>query len=64
MNVVDRHPIPIYSVVCPECGSVIEYKKSEVYMCHICCPVCGISMWAETVRPVRMDRVKEENEEE
>lgn len=62
MTVVEKHPIPIYSIICPECGSVIEYKKSEVHTCHICCPVCGVSMWADTIRPVRMDYDEKEQE--
>ena len=55
MTVIERKPVPIYQVVCPECGSRIEYKKSEVYTCHISCPVCGVSIWADTIRPLRME---------
>ena len=45
MEVIERKPVPIYEVECYECHSKIRYKKSEVYMCHITCPVCGVSLW-------------------
>lgn len=54
MTVVEKKPVPIYEVVCPECKSRIEYKKSEVHTCHITCPVCCVSVWADTIIPVRM----------
>lgn len=52
MKVVDRKTIPIYEETCPECKSKIRYKKCEVFYSHIQFPVCGISMWANTIRPV------------
>lgn len=55
MEVVEKKPVPIYEVVCPECKSKIRYRKSEVYICHIVCPVCGMSIWADTISPVRME---------
>lgn len=55
MEAVDKKPVPIYSVECNECHSVIEYKASEVAWCHIQCPVCGMSVWASTIDPVRME---------
>lgn len=55
MMVIERKPIPIYEVECPECKSKIQYKKSEVFTCHITCPVCGISLWAETIMPVKFE---------
>ena len=55
MKVIERKPIPIYEVTCRECGSKIQYKASEVYYCHITCPVCGVSLWANTISPVRME---------
>lgn len=55
MNVIDKKPVPIYETECPECKSKIEYKKSEVHTCHITCPVCGVSLWADAIRPVRME---------
>lgn len=53
MRVIERKPIPFYRVVCPECKSEIEYMASEVLIAHINCPVCGVSIWASTVNPVR-----------
>ena len=55
MTVVDRRPVPIYEVTCCECKSRIEYKKSEVCICHITCPVCGVANWADAIAPVRME---------
>ena len=55
MEVIERKAVPIYEVVCYECGSRIQYKASEVYYCHITCPVCGVSLWANTITPVRME---------
>lgn len=60
MIVVERKPIPIYEVECPECKSKIMYKKSEVFACNIQCPVCGVSIWASTIMPVMfLEEVKE-----
>ena len=56
MIVAERKPVPIYEVECMECGSVIQYKKSEVsFTSYITCPVCGMSIWADTIRPVRYE---------
>lgn len=55
MIVIERKPIPIYEVECFECKSKIQYKKSEVFTCHITCPVCGVSLWAETIMPVKFE---------
>ena len=60
MQVIEKHPIPIYQISCPECKSVLRYKASEVCNLHITCPVCGVSMWAEGILPINMD----ENEDE
>lgn len=53
MTIIERKPVPIYEVECFECKSKIQYKKSEVFTCHIQCPVCGVSLWADTIQPVR-----------
>ena len=58
MIVVERKPVPIYEVTCYECKSKIQYKASEVMIHHITCPVCGVSIWADTVYPVKMDEVE------
>ena len=55
MEVVNKKPVPIYQVECCECKSVIQYRASEVAWCHITCPVCGVSLWANTIAPVRME---------
>ena len=55
MIVIERKPIPIYEVECFECKLKIQYKKSEVFTCHITCPVCGVSLWANTISPVKME---------
>ena len=54
MEIVEKKPVPIYESTCPECKSVFRYKKTEVSWLHITCPVCGVSMWAETI-PVETD---------
>lgn len=59
MTVVEKHPVPIYEVVCEECKSKIQYKACEVAFCHITCPICGKSIWANTVCPVRYEMPKE-----
>ena len=51
MIVTEKKPVPIYEVMCCECKSKIQYKKSEVFTCHIQCPVCGVSLWANTILP-------------
>lgn len=58
MIVVDKKPVPMYEVECFECHSKIQYKASEVFYCHITCPVCGTSLWASTIFPV--DKVESE----
>ena len=63
MEVVDRKPVPVYEVVCPECQSTIRYKACEVSFSHITCPVCGIPIWASTVCGVSFIVQKEENED-
>lgn len=55
MIVVEKKPVPIYEVECIECKSKIQYTKSEVFTCHIQCPVCGVSLWASTIQPVRYE---------
>ena len=52
MKIVKANDVPIYEVTCEECKSVIRYKACEVAYCHITCPVCGVSLWANTVCPV------------
>lgn len=59
MIVVEKNPIPIYEVTCDECKSKIQYKRTEVYLCYIQCPVCGMSVWANTTNPVRMADIKD-----
>ena len=60
MEIINVKPVPIYEEECPECKSVIRYKACEVYYCHITCPVCGISFWANTCNPVLEEASKEE----
>ena len=55
MKVVEGLPVPIYEVTCFECKSRIQYMKSEVSICHIRCPVCGVAIWADTTKPVRYE---------
>ena len=56
MIVIEKKPVPIYEAMCCECKSKIQYKKSEVSTCHsIVCPVCGVSLWADTIQPVRCE---------
>lgn len=55
MIVVEKKPVPIYEVTCYECKSKIQYKQSEVSFCHIQCPVCGVSLWANTILQVRYE---------
>ena len=63
MRVVEINPVPIYEVACPECKSKleytkIEYTKADVYLYHIQCPVCGVSMWPDTICSKRMEEPK------
>ncbi len=56
MRVVEKNPVPIYEVVCGECKSKIQYRKSEVsFTGYITCPVCGMVVWASTKTPVKME---------
>lgn len=59
MKIVKANDVPIYEVTCEECKSVIRYKACEVFYCHITCPVCGVSLWANTVCPVDYNKTKE-----
>lgn len=58
MTVIDKKPVPIYEAECPECKSKIEYKKFEVHNCYITCPVCGVLLWVNTIRPARMEETE------
>lgn len=60
MIVVDRKPVPLYEITCHECGSTFRYKASEVFLQHIDCPVCGISLWANASTPVAYEQTEEE----
>ena len=55
MIVTEKNPVPIYDVICFECKSKIQYKRSEIFTCHIRCPVGGVSLWADTIQPVRYE---------
>lgn len=59
MEIVKEMPVPIYEVECYECHSVIRYKRSDVYLCSIICPVCGMSLYASVVHPVGEERREE-----
>ena len=52
MEVIEKHIVPVYELECCECKSKIRYKASEVFICHITCPVCGVPNWANTTCPV------------
>ncbi len=56
MEIVKEMPVPIYEVECYECHSVIRYKRSDVDLCSIICPVCGVILHAPTVFPVDMEK--------
>ena len=62
MIVVEEHKTPIYELKCTECQSIIRYKASEVSWCHITCPVCGVSNWANTICPVEVKAKDEVSE--
>lgn len=55
MIVTEKKPVPIYEVTCFECKSKIQYKRSEISICHIQCPVCGVSLWADAIQPARYE---------
>lgn len=59
MTIMEKNPVPIYEVTCCECKSKLQYRKSEVYLNYIKCPVCGVPNWANTIRPVRYEEVEE-----
>lgn len=65
MKVIETRLVPVYEEVCHECKSKIQYKACEVSMCHIICPVCGVAIWANTIKPVEYvtpDTPKEDEE--
>lgn len=62
MKIIKGQPIPIYEVTCSECKSIIRYRACEVNFCHITCPVCGVSVWADTVRPIIPEPPKEDED--
>lgn len=66
MEIIDRKPIPIYETICPECKSILQYKRSEVSVTgYITCPVCGVDVWANTIKPAKYnDKTSEEEREE
>lgn len=56
MIVVDKKPVPIYEAECGECHSKIQYRAAEVSLgSYITCPVCGKTVWAQTMHPARME---------
>lgn len=60
MNVIEKKPIPIYQAECAECHSKIQYRKSEVsFTSYINCPICGMSVWADTIRPVKYEETED-----
>ena len=59
MEIIKKNPIPLYESICPECGSVFRYKACEVSLLHITCPVCGSSIWANTINPVNFREIYE-----
>lgn len=52
MIIIKKEPVPMYETKCYECKSVIRYKKSEARSSFITCPVCGVSIWADTTFPI------------
>lgn len=63
MEIVEKKPVPIYESTCQECKSVLRYKASEVSLLHITCPVCGSSVWADTISPVNFREIYEAKNE-
>lgn len=59
MEIVKEMPVPIYEVECYECHSVIRYKRSDVHLGSIVCPVCGMTLHTTTVFPVNAERREE-----
>lgn len=66
MEIIERKAVPIYESTCPECKSVLQYKRSEVsFTGYITCPVCGVGVWANTIKPAKYcDKTHEEEQEE
>lgn len=66
MEIIERKAVPIYESICPECKSVLQYKRSEVsFTGHITCPVCGVGVWANTIKPAKyLDKTPKEEREE
>ena len=64
MEIIDEQPIPFYEVTCPECRSIIRYRACEVNCCHITCPVCGVSIWANTVNPMMSEPIPDPPKED
>ena len=62
MEIIERKPVPIYENICPECESRFRYRGWEVSNCCITCPVCGISLWANTSIPFAYDPPKEDDD--
>ena len=56
MEIVKEMPVPIYETECYECHSVIRYKRSDVHLGSITCPVCGMILHACVVFPVNAER--------
>lgn len=65
MEIINRKPVPIYEVICPECKSTIRYKAYEV-VCFstIKCPVCKIGIWVSICNPVSYEESEEVNEDD
>ena len=65
MEVIERKLVPIYEAECGECHSVLQYRAAEVHFTgYITCPVCGKSVWANTINPVRMEQQEADREDE
>lgn len=63
MEVIDRKPIPIYEVVCPECESTIRYKACEIVdFGAIKCPVCNTRVWVSACFPVAYEGASEQEQ--
>lgn len=51
----------IVELICPECKSVIEFRKSDVeYLDYLYCPVCGVKIWVSTILVKRYEDEKKE----
>ncbi len=60
MTVVRKYPVPVYETECPECKSLLRYRKSEIEYGMVTCPVCGISMWA-SMSPLDYEETEDDN---